>query len=290
MTYPNIGSHRIAFDIDGSAVGYRFREWNTSADILFAQGLASWITSTDLGKLNGETRQKNWGDWSNGSPSFAFWFFFPEAREITHMGCLFGDAMTPSLTEFKLQGSNDSTNGMDGTWEDAIINFATSRNADYWRTPMAVSFSGPKKFLRVAFTKGTGTNVIDVTLWALHFYGSKASGQTPDDIAFCDSSNVILTALKDYGDTPEGTTEITSFKVKNISSTKTANGVNIQLNHTDYGISFSESGPWVSYLDISTISPESVSAPIYVKRSLGPPLLVLGPRSARAIVTVASWT
>ncbi len=104
-----------------------------------------------------------------------------------------------------------------------------------------------------------------------------------------DASGVELTSLIDFGDQPEGTTEIQSFKIKNTSSSKIANNVNIQLNHGDFTITFSQDGPWQSLLDISSIGPGSLSSTIYVRNLLGPPLLTLGPKAARAIVTVGSW-
>jgi len=289
MSYPLIGSHRMGYDVDGCAVGYRYMTGAGSALNILNQGVESWLASVEMGKLNGETRQQAWGGTSIVSPGFALWFFFPELREVTHMGILWTDK-EQSYTEFVFQGSNDTSDGVDGTWETAILGeHNVSIDLYNWRKVITVSFSGPMKVVRLGYYRSTGSSIVSAEINAFHLYGSKAAGQTPDDIVFCDPSNVELTQLKNYGDTPEGTTEIYSFKVKNTSLTKFANGVNLQLNHADYGISFSADGPWATYVDISSISPESVSAPVYIKRSLDPPPLVLGPRSARVIATVGSW-
>lgn len=46
-------------------------------------------------------------------------FSFPEAREIEASNWL--GSWVRSLLRFEMQGSNDTTNGMDGTWETAVF-------------------------------------------------------------------------------------------------------------------------------------------------------------------------
>ena len=124
----------------------------------------------------------------------------------------------------------------------------------------------------------------------VHIFGRKAAGETPDDILLCDTNGNELTALMDWGNRPEGTTLIKSFKVKNASTTKIANNVNLQLNHADFLMSLSPSGPWTATIDIASIPANSLSAEIFVKNALEPPLLTLGPKAARIIATVGSFT
>ena len=282
MTYPAINSRRIPYDIDGSEVGFR-KGFNVDYNTLFAAGISSWLDSTAKGNLNKHNKEQDCG--LGGRESHVFWFFLPEVKEITHVGILFDGGAGSSTT---IQGSNDSTNGIDGTWETAVYTFVKQTSADGWRYVMAVSFSTSYKTVRIGFSGAD--NYSGPGLYHIHLYGSKADGQTPDDIIFTDANGNEMTALMDWGDQPEGTTEISSFKLKNTSTTKIANGVNLQLNHSDFAISLSQDGPWVAVLDITSIPAASLSSSIFVRNLLGPPLLTLGPKFGRCIVTVGSWT
>ncbi len=287
MAYTLIPSHRMPYDIDGTEVAYRSNGWDTSAPNAISAGIQGWLDATTKSNLNKEDRSLSINAAYGGV--YVMWFFFPELREITHLGVQFPIGGT-NLGAFTIEGSTDTTNGVDGNWETAtFIKPGTSGGAFFWRSGVfAVSFSGPVKCLRVC-VGGTSTSK-DGVFHAVHIYGMKSVGQTPDDIVFTDTDGNVLTSLKDWGDRPEGTTVLSSFKVKNASTTKIANAVNLQLNHGDYAISLSPDGPWTAVIDITSIAAGSLSSTIYVRNMLSPPLLTLGPRSARCIVTVGSWT
>jgi hypothetical protein len=277
MGYSEILHRRIPYDINGTVVGHR-------ASNTYANGLSSWLTSSQTGELNDEdTTTMLSGDYS------ALWFFFPERMEIEagmYAVEYAGYGTSPDL--YELQGSNDTTNGMDGTWETAVFPsgkpFVSNPGIYYWREVIKpISFSTTYKVIR--FRAGHGYGGVRF----VHLYGRKAAGETPTDILFCDTAGNEKTALKDWGDRPEGTTVIDTFKLKNSSLIKVASNVNLQLNHADLSLSFYEEGPWTATLDITSIAPGSLSSTIYVRHTLGEPLLILGPRAGRCIVTVGSW-
>lgn len=277
MGYPEILHRRIPYDINGTAVGYR-------ASSTYSNGLSNWLSSSQLGELNDEDSITLFGgDYS------VIWFFFPERMEIEaglYVVEYAGYGNSPDL--YELQGSNDTTNGMDGTWETAVFPsgkpFAYNPGMYYWREGIKpISFSTTYKVIRFRASHGYGG------VRYVHLYGRKAAMETPDDILFCDPAGNEKTALKDWGDRPEGTTVIDSFKLKNSSTTKIASNVNLQLNHGDLSLSFSEEGPWTATLDITSIAPGSLSSTLYVRHTLGGPPLILGPRAGRCIVTVGSW-
>jgi len=287
MAYPLINTRRMPYDIDGTAVGIRQLDGGTISTV-FSNGIAAWLDSTSAGNLNKENRAQSWhvSSWQYAA---AFWFVFPEVREVTHMGLLWDPTRVMDFTGHSIQGSTDTTNGMDGTWETATYSIQTGNGADFWRSNIfAISFSKPVKALRIAFTGSASIN--HIYLNAIHLYGRKAAGQTPDDILFTDTDGNELTSLTDWGDQPEGTTELWWFKLKNASTTKIANAVNLQLNNADFAIALSPDGPWVSVIDITSIAAGSLSSTIYARNKLDPPSLILGPRAARCIVTVGSWT
>ncbi|AHM55902.1 hypothetical protein EAL2_c06000 [Peptoclostridium acidaminophilum DSM 3953] len=284
MPYPVIPSRRIPYDIDGTEVGHR----RTGISNSFSAGVATWATSAQKIQLQNQLNIapfiQSYGYGNRDSD--AFWFFFPELREITHIAFVHFDIDSPSIT---LQGSANSTNGIDGTWETPVWSPLVSTRADAWRNDiLPLSFSGPIKIFRINLYDGSGdVNVLN----SIHLYGFKYSGETPDDILFVDAGTVAeLTALTDWGDRPEGTTQFRQVKVKNASSSKTANNINLQLNHTDFLMSWNSGGPWTTVLDITSLGAGAESSPIYLKNELGPPLLILGPKDGRIIASVGSWT
>lgn len=277
MPYPAITSRRLPYDIDGTAVA--------RAD----EGLKiiDWINNTSLiGEAN--KSEENYvnislnGDWGRTY----FMFFFPELREIEAAYIVADKNIGGQSGGYVFQGSTDTTNGIDGTWETPTYPNGSPISLQpivpSWRSDIRpVSFSGPIRCLRL-YTTGFYNR--------FHFYGRKAEGQTVDDILLCDINGAELTSLLDWGDRPEATEQIKSIKLKNTSTTKTANGVNLQLNHGDFGMSFNVAGSWTATLDIASIPPNGLSEPIYIKNTVGLPPQTLGPKAGRLIATVGSWT
>ena len=223
---------------------------------------------------------------------FAIWFFFPEQREVTGGSLVILD--TGSSVSYLVQGSNDTTNGLDGTWETAsitgtLIRLSTAPSSvDVWRSGIAsISFTGPKRVVRI-----TGQlNINNGSFSLIHLYGQKAAGQTPDDILYLDGNNAYaeFTAPMDFGDRPLGTTQTWQFKVKNGSATHTANSINIQCNDADFAIS-SDGVTWVTTLNIASLAAGASSGVMYVRDTSPSPGAALGPRFARVVTTVGSWT
>ena len=284
MPYVAINERRIPYDIDGSAVAYRSAPITTNPNVLLNQ-YPNWFSSLQMGQLNSATRDLDIG---GNNSMWAFFFFLTELTEITAVSFLFSED-TNALNTVLILGSSDSTNGIDGTWESGVFSTQSPSNrADWWReNVVSLSFSGPVKCIKIGFGGDTSRRTIPK---AIHLFGRKAAGQNPDDIVFTDASGDILTALVDFGDVPEGTTSYEQIRVKNASTTKNANDINLQFNHNDFDFSYSPTGPWVSVIDISSLGPGSLSSVIYVRNHLNPPLLALGPKAARIIAAVGSWT
>ena len=166
----------------------------------------------------------------------------------------------------------------------------TARSPDNWRTNItAVSFTGGKQTIRIYYgiqnTYGTST-------LRLHLYGEKVAGQTPDDVIYIDhdtTPGVEYAAPEDFGDQPLGTTVVRQFRLKNTSATKTANSINVQCNDSDFAIS-TDGTTWVVTINIASLGPGAQSATMYVRCTTPAPGNLLGPRFARIVTTVASYT
>jgi hypothetical protein len=247
MTYSAMPSRFIPYDADGTVVGVMANRFSA---------VSSYITG-GLVNLNAQDPQA--GGTAPAAASLVF--FWPESRTL--LGFLFfDDNQNPGSMTW--QGSNDTTNGLDGTFETAS-------------TP-----------------SGTVTVRTGNTTWyinGLHFYGVKASGQTPDDVIFLDgdTSFAEYTVDKDFGDRPLGTTVVKQFKIKNTSATKTANNTVVTCNDTDFAIS-TDGVTYVTTFTIATLGAGVSSATLYIRNTTPAPGAALGPRMVRLSAAVGSYT
>ena len=281
MVYTAIPDRRIPYDNDGSVVGWWY----------YPESVRRWITGSELTSLNALLPTVGSGYYTSSylevGPQGPI-FFFPEQREIT--AYYVKEGLNSYATE-AFRGSNNSGNGTDGTWETASIP-AGSHQADTnftWRMFIVhVSFTGPKKVLRVESQGPNGRCLF----WTCHLYGEKAAGQTPDDLIYInhdDTPGVEYAAAEDFGYQALGTTVVRQFRVKNVSPTKSANTINIQCNDTDFAIS--ENGStWVVTINLASLAAGAESPTYYVRCTTPSPGGLLGPRFARIVTTVASYT
>lgn len=279
MAYPQILNRKIQYDIDGTLIG-----WGLGTPFV-----KNWVSSTVSINLNSENNGNNL--WTGDGPAYV-WFFFPELVQIDKMFIGGQSDYDQGLTLVSIEGSTDTGNGNDGTWEAATLPEGTpcfnAPNAYTWRTFIrTVSFSGPIKALRLKFLDGHGGGY-DPIMRNIHIYGKKAAGETPDDIIFCDVNGNELTALKDWGDRPEGSTLIDTIYFKNVSATKSANNINLSINHADFRISLDQTS-WYTSLDFVSLASGTISVPIYVKNTIGSHPQTLGPRAAELVAAIGSW-
>jgi hypothetical protein len=284
MPYTALPDRRMPYDNDGTLVGYA-----TNGLIYGVQG---WADGTQRLEMQDE-------DWTAaidnfGNTDWMIFLFFPETREITAFAAYGRNQQTtgPCFSQ-SLTGSADSTNGLDGTWETASLPGGSSypANAYSWRESIKpISFTGPKRVLRVYFADSDGNDSNQLVY--LHVYGEKAAGQTPDDVIFInhdDTPGGEYTACEDFGDQPLATTVVRQFRLKNASSSKTANTINIQCNDTDFAIS-TDNVNWVVTINLASLAAGAESPTYYVRCTTPAVGGLLGPRFARIVTTVASYT
>ena len=297
MPYTALPDRRIPYDNDGTVMAYSALIPDQSIAYVLAQGLIGYFLDSEKAELNDPDFATtgigfSWSNTAaNGNGRRGFWLFFPEQREVT--AAAFGFDRVSAGVE-SLYGSNDTTNGVDGTWETAsfpngIPNVATS--LDGWRSTIkAISFTGGKRMLRWTINSTGYFGLQNQT--TVHLYGEKVAGQTPDDVIYIDhdtTPGVEYTAPEDFGDQPLGTTVVRQFRLKNTSTTKTANSINVQCNDSDFAIS-TDGTTWVVTISIASLGPGAQSATMYVRCTTPAPGNLLGPRFARIVTTVASYT
>jgi hypothetical protein len=284
MPYSALPDRRIAYDDDGSVLAW----WDSNA------GVRAYLTGSNMIALNGT----GWVPVSTSPGVLSYTAgiicFFPEQREFTAIFAGYNDTFGGGGSTFAFTscvGSNDTTNGLDGTWETASMagGVPTYVNQFSWRDGIkAVSFTGAKKVVRAQRVVTAGMIACSI----FHLYGEKAAGQTPDDIIYIDhdtTPGVEYTAPEDFGDRPLATTVTRQFRVKNTSATKTANTINIQCNDADFVIS-TDNTTWVTTINIGSLGPGAESSTMYVRNTTPGVGNLLGPRFARIVTTVGSWT
>src|SRR5258708_1727895 len=180
MPYSAMLSRLMPINNDGSVVGQEnangpVTSYPSNADVI------AWVAAASGGTDGGIS--------ANGGVSvLRTTIFFPESRTVLGFIAGFGSDVWGTLAR-ALQGSTDTANGSDGTWEAASLPGGYPPNIGNtpttWRTNVAAcTFSNAKKTIQFDYDYNSGASANK--LRALHIYGVKASGQTPDDIIFLD--------------------------------------------------------------------------------------------------------
>jgi hypothetical protein len=283
MPYPNLTDCAMPYHLDGTVVKV----------IGPTGGVLKTLSDAEMLELNDEdltavtTPQEN---------NEYIVFFFPEKRDISGLYAQFS-VFYPG-TPTGLQGSADSTNGLDGTWASATMPSgynAVSADIDGWRK--AIAPVEDMDNINVLRLQNNGnypgmTKTFD-GVYILHLYGKKHSGETADDILFLDAENsdAEFGTPLDFGDRPAGTSVIRQIKLKNNSSTLTASSMEVEVEDPAdiIRVSLSSGGPWTTTVSIASIAAGAKSAIVYVKCETPAPPTPLGPDRAPIKATVGSW-
>ena len=284
--------NRFAYDADGTTV----LRYSTALGAAGDRRIP-WVLSTaDKANLNSERFYKSSDTVDDEDGTTYFVFIFPENRDIDG---IFWDRASDvfSVPVNGLSGSDDTTNGQDGTWTNIISDISenTDRTYPYYRDDIDVGQATDVSAIRVALSAPVSGG--QQYLSTAHIYGQVPLTENPNRIVFIDTAkepDAVFTRPLDYGDIPRGTSVegLTSFKLKNNSTTLDA--VTVQLTAEDLYLnaggffSFSETdGNYQGTLSITQIDAEA-ELQIYTKRVLTADE-TLGTQSARLKVDVTSW-
>ena len=281
--YNDAPSRRLAYDADGTVVVHNQYAGPAAAaiDLTGAQSMA----------LNNETHSEVFPEWGYNR-SYRVNFISPELRQI--------DGVFASRTDYSFNtilafgSSSDSTNGIDGSWTTEIA--SPTQHLDTYslfRDNITSLALVTKSAVRIGYSLGS-TN--SGSLATVHLYGTISPGETPDRILYLDTedADAKFSKVLDYGDVPRGQTQTRTIKIKNNSSTKTIN--TLQLTAEDL---YLNAGDWYTFsLDgvsyqatlntIGNLSPGATKL-IYVKQVV-PALEALGVQTGRLKTSHASLT
>lgn len=265
--YPDVPSHRIAYDRDGSTVTHIEEIAGTTI---------KQLSSAEKVTLNDESSDSlKLAEGATGGTTYrAFVIIFPELRDIAGWAVQWtGEGFVNNI-----QTSPDTTNGIDGTWTVQTGNISQASfsrpglrddiNAVNWTGVKAVKIYG-----QCAHSESVNTN-----LHSFHLYGTPASGQAPDRLRIWDptTNNEVGGAFFDWGDTPRNAVTSKTFRIYNPSS-QTAQGVAITVEalsdatptlSNEFTFSVDGGSFQASPATVGDIGPASASPVIEVKRTV----------------------
>lgn len=284
--YADVPAPRMAYDRDGT-IGFRM-----------TSGFGAYQTLT-LAQMQGLNDEAPSGYTFTSNQSYWVGFLFPQLRTLAGvMYCIRWDNQT-----IQVQTSVNTTNGIDGTWtgQPTLASQSETGGTTIFRTDIrSVSLSSVKA---VRFQHNdNGGNSGDML--AVHLYGRINDTETPDRLRFwhptldepLDDNTAADGAWLDFAESTRGTTADKSFRIKNNSSTLTANSINITNNAlTDTTPSvppqftFSNGGAFATSLDIGNLGPGALSSVITIRRTT-PSNAALSLWWTRVMADPTSWS
>lgn len=275
--YPNAPSWRMAHDRDGT-------QWFKSADgVTLTQ-----LTTAEAVTLNDESA-------GTSIDTARLYAIFPEKRDLD--GYFVVQYWQVGGSVIAIEVSADTTNGVDGTWVSLPTVPTSTLVSPNYRSVIASTSLGIRA---VRFTAVGSQSVDGRVRWsAIHLYGEITAGQSLDRLLLWHPTldERVPPSYFDWGNVPRNSTATRDFRVKNVSSVKTANTVRVAMEAlTDatpsvpgqHALSKS-GGTYLAQQTIDTLAPEAISEVITLRR-ITPSNAVLGVNAFRVFADAASWS
>lgn len=288
MPYPALPDRARPYHVDGTVV----------KAVTVAAGVIKTFNAADMLELNDEDFTAIAVSGVQDRDVYIV-LFFPSAFEATAVFAMATQENTVRVAPTSIEGSNDTSNGVDGSWTAGTSYVPNSNTDDFdsWRKSIAtVAFSGVDYLTyRIKFDPSAALEIDELNI--AHLYGAPTAAPTAQadlPILFLDpdDSDNEFGLPHDFGDVKAGETEQKTFKVKNNHGSLTANNVQLDVTDPDDIIRFSTTsgGPWVITLAMGNIAPGASSATHYIKSEPPAPPTDLKPARAVIEATVGSWT
>lgn len=270
--YPDAPSNRIPYDRDGTVVLLNGVEVSAN-------------TARVLNDDSGGTVAATYGSGSGASGSWTL--FFPRLMDI-YGYTAYGWASSSGLSS-SFQYSVNATNASDGTW----VNMTGGNVNGDLRSPTVATYLGVRALK--CNTSGLGGN----SMALLHVYGKPSTGENTDRLEIWHPTldQRVGGAYFDWGDIQRTSTADRTFRVKNLSSTLTANTVMVTFNaETDttpavagWHYLSSDGTNFSSSLSVGSLAPGALS-PVYTVRRTVPSNAQLSLWYLRILAEAASWS
>lgn len=281
--YPDVPGPKMELDLDGSGGFY-----------ISTGGILTVLTQAQIQSLTNES-----SDGMSGLVNGGAWYgyIFPELRDVVgyYVQADTGTTAGNPCTARNLSYSLNSTNGQDGTWTIVAASFPFNGG---WREGInSLSIPGIKA-LRVQHAQTSGAASGNAAMRSFTIYGGPASGHAMDRLRLWHPTldQELGGAGFDFGDFGRGGTITKVFRVKNNSSSLTANSIVLSrgvLTDTSPAvldmITLSQGGAFEVTQNIGALAPGEISG-LCTLRIASPSNTVLGLWRQRLIVTAGSWS
>lgn len=280
-SYPDAPSRRMAWDFDGT--------------LAFHSGASGWgsvpiiaFTPTQIGEMNDEDNIQAKSLTVKSGEGIGV--IFPELREFD--GLFTREFQGGALGA--LETSGDTTNMVDGSWTQQHANLPEPSGTTYERYRRDITSFAVSNVRAVRYVMNSLDNN-PARIQSLHLYGEISPGQTPDRLLWVDTGTGLEFSLPiDFGDTPRGSAVDRTVKLRNNSSSLTANTVQITAEalylSSGAWYTFSEGGAFQSTLQLASSIGPSADSPVVTIRRVIPDAETLGLHAGRAYANVAQWT
>lgn len=256
--YPNAPSWRMAHDRDGT-------QWFH----MNASNVITALSSANAIALNDEASTS---ETSSPAASTTHYFIaiFPELRDLD---AFFVARGATAAAGYAVQVSTNTTNGLDGTWTSiSTASFPTTVIPNY-RTGIVSSTQLGIRGVRFQLTVGASTNM---ALSTVHLYGEPVAGANPNRLTLWHPTldQRVDPAYFDWGNTPRSSSADRTLRVKNLSSTLTANNVRVAMEAlTDgtpsvpgqHSVSFG-GGSFLAQVIVGDLAPGAISGVVTLRR------------------------
>ena len=214
MPLPTPPGRRLAYDADGTQMLHK----KDSAPSPVA------MSPTDVLVINNESSNgiNLEDDWLWGSNESG-WVIALFAEPKDQAGGFISYNADSFANLAQLEGSTDTTTGMDGIWTTIIANLADSLPSDAYRTAIDAYTELALTGLRFRCTNWPGDLFRN---W--HIYAKPGAAATDDRLIFLDPTTPP-TILKDWGDQGQGQLTKQQFAVQNTADTETAQSITLAV-------------------------------------------------------------
>ncbi len=258
----------MAYDADGTQIFTKART---------VGGVVTHLNSSQVASLNGEVAQTSLSissdtDITAGNAAHVV-FFFPQRRDLVgvFVNGLLGNLSTGVTAA--VDTSPDSTTGVDGTWTQVLSTFTPEATMlPVWRTAIRGVSAPNISAVRIRFASSFQFSVVP---GAIHLYGGFTTPNFDRLAIWHPTLNQELTHM-DFQDQTRGTTQTLQFRVRNMSSSLTANSVTVStsvLSETTPTVASqmtysSDNTTYTTTLSVGSLSPSTTSGVLYARNSL----------------------
>lgn len=279
-SYPDVPGYRFAYDQDGTVVVHHDS----------SLGYSTLVSSANTRQINSENTAGLTAVNNGAGVIHRYIFLFPERRNIVGILVNHGGNLPLQSAEW----SDDTTNGIDGTWHTvAGISAIASVDRILLRTSINSTSVTNATALRLNHSVSSGNRFVR----NIHLYGSIAPAESLDRLRIIDMVDDDISAQLDFGNLTQRASSTRQFKVKNNSATLNANNITVSLDAPtnaspsligQYQVS-TDNVAFANAVNIGTLAPGAESGILYVRMNPASNAQ-LGPWTARIIAHPTSWS